>query len=68
MSQPPVFWAEVYSRPDQKWIPVDPSRGTIKRRKDYEPQSESGPVRMLYVVAFEEGAYVIFIQFSVLCS
>lgn len=52
---PPVFWAEVYSRSEQKWIPVDPVRGVIKRKKDFEPSSESGPIRMLYVVAFEEG-------------
>ncbi|KAJ9122302.1 hypothetical protein QFC22_001723 [Naganishia vaughanmartiniae] len=55
--QPPVFWAEVYSRPDQKWIPVDPVRGTIKRKRDFEPTSESGPIRMLYVVAFEEDGH-----------
>jgi len=52
---PPVFWAEVYSRSEQKWIPVDPVKGVIKRKKDFEPSSESGPIRMLYVVAFEEG-------------
>lgn len=52
--QPPVFWAEVYDRPDQKWIPVDPVRGTIKRKKEFEPSSDTGPIRMLYVVAFEE--------------
>lgn len=56
-NQPPVFWAEVYSRPDQKWIPVDPVRGTIKRKKDFEPTSDNGPIRMLYVVAFEEGEF-----------
>lgn len=50
-----MFWAEVYSRPEQKWIPVDPVRGTIKRKKDFEPASDNGPVRMTYVVAFEEG-------------
>lgn len=56
-NEPPVFWAEVYSRPDQKWIPVDPVRGTIKRKKDFEPSSDNGPIRMLYVVAFEEGKF-----------
>ena len=55
--QPPVFWAEVYSRSEQKWIPVDPVRGTIKSKKHFEPSSETGPVRMLYVVAFEEDGY-----------
>jgi len=55
IEQPPVFWAEVYSRSDQRWIPVDPVRGTIRRKGDYEPTSDNGPVRMTYVVAFEEG-------------
>ncbi len=56
-SQPPVFWAEVYCRPDQKWIPVDPVRGVIKRKKDFEPSSDTGPIRMTYVVALEEDGY-----------
>lgn len=55
IEQPPVFWAEVYSRSDQRWIPVDPVRGTIRRKGDYEPTSDNGPVRMTYVVAYEEG-------------
>jgi len=57
IEQPPVFWAEVYSRSDQRWIPVDPVRGTIRRKGDYEPTSDNGPVRMTYVVAYEEGQY-----------
>ncbi|GHJ87232.1 hypothetical protein NliqN6_3634 [Naganishia liquefaciens] len=56
-NEPPVFWAEVYSRPDQRWIPVDPIRGTIKRKKDFEPSSDTGPIRMLYVIAFEEDGH-----------
>ncbi|ODN81917.1 hypothetical protein L202_02261 [Cryptococcus amylolentus CBS 6039] len=55
--QPPVFWAEIFSRPDQRWIPVDPVRGVIRKKQHYEPTSDSGPVRMLYVVAFEEDGY-----------
>ena len=55
IEQPPVFWAEIYSRLDQRWIPVDPVRGTIRRKGDYEPTTDNGPVRMTYVVAFEEG-------------
>ena len=53
--QPPVFWAEVFSRSDQRWIPVDPVRGTIRKKTHFEPQSDNGPIRMSYVVAFEEG-------------
>lgn len=54
-TQPPVFWAEVYSRSDQRWIPVDPVAGIIRKKAHYEPTSDSGPVRMIYVVGFEEG-------------
>jgi len=52
-----VFWAEVFSRSDQRWIPVDPVQGTIRKKGHYEPTSDNGPVRMLYVVAFEEGEW-----------
>ncbi|WVQ73331.1 hypothetical protein IAR50_002899 [Cryptococcus sp. DSM 104548] len=55
--QPPVFWAEIFSRSDQRWIPVDPVRGVIRKKQHYEPTSDSGPVRMLYVVAYEEDGY-----------
>jgi xeroderma pigmentosum group C-complementing protein len=53
--QPPVFWAEVFSRSDQRWIPVDPIKGHTRKRTLFEPASDNGPIRMLYVVAFEEG-------------
>ncbi|EIW67502.1 hypothetical protein TREMEDRAFT_33288, partial [Tremella mesenterica DSM 1558] len=53
-SQPPVFWAEVFSRSDQRWIPVDPVSGIIRKKAHYEPNNDSGLVRMTYVVAFEE--------------
>ena len=59
-SQPPVFWAEIFSRSDQRWIPVDPVRGTIRKKTHFEPVTDSGPVRMLYVVAFEEGKFASF--------
>ncbi|WWC71011.1 uncharacterized protein I206_104964 [Kwoniella pini CBS 10737] len=55
--QPPVFWAEIFSRSDQRWIPVDPVAGTIRKKTHYEPTSDSGPIRMVYVVAFEEDGY-----------
>lgn len=53
--QPPVFWAEIFSRSDQRWVPVDPVKGIIRKKAHYEPTSDAGPIRMLYVVAFEEG-------------
>ncbi|BEI91040.1 uncharacterized protein CcaverHIS019_0311100 [Cutaneotrichosporon cavernicola] len=57
MAQPPVFWAEVYNRSDQRWVPVDPVNGIIRKKAHYEPQSDSGPVRLVYIVAFEEDGY-----------
>ncbi|WVQ65333.1 uncharacterized protein L199_003509 [Kwoniella botswanensis] len=55
--QPPVFWAEIFSRSDQRWIPVDPVRGIIRKKTHYEPTSDSGPIRMVYVVAYEEDGF-----------
>ncbi|OCF37288.1 hypothetical protein I316_01197 [Kwoniella heveanensis BCC8398] len=55
--QPPVFWAEIFSRSDQRWIPVDPVRGTIRKKNHFEPSTDSGPIRLLYVVAFEEDGH-----------
>lgn len=52
---PPVFWCEVFSRPDGRWIPVDPSRNLINRKRMFEPPSNDRNNRMLYVVGFEEG-------------
>ncbi|TFK33041.1 hypothetical protein BDQ12DRAFT_716098 [Crucibulum laeve] len=34
---PPVFWTEVFSRPDARWIPVDPIRGFVNKRKVFDP-------------------------------
>ncbi|CDZ97394.1 Nucleotide excision repair complex XPC-HR23B, subunit XPC/DPB11 [Phaffia rhodozyma] len=58
---PPIFWAEVYSRPDQEWIPVDPVRGFLRKAKEYEPlpgTGEGSRNKMLYVVGFEEDGSV----------
>lgn len=55
MAHPPVFWAEIFNRVDQRWIPVDPVAGIVRKKAQYDPGSDSGPVRMVYVVAFEEG-------------
>ncbi|GLB38652.1 putative rad4 beta-hairpin domain 2 [Lyophyllum shimeji] len=34
---PPVFWTEVFSRPDARWIPVDPIRSIVNKRKVFDP-------------------------------
>ncbi|KAF5377814.1 hypothetical protein D9615_006671 [Tricholomella constricta] len=41
---PPVFWTEVFSRPDARWIPVDPIRSIVNKRKVFDPTpSTSAP-------------------------
>lgn len=58
-SSPPVFWTEVFSRPDCRWIVVDPIRNMIrtKARNMMDPQSLYKYNKMTYVVAFEEDGY-----------
>ncbi|KAI5119046.1 hypothetical protein M0805_005912 [Coniferiporia weirii] len=54
---PPVFWTEVFSRPDGKWMPADPIRCIVNKRKLFEPPSHDRNNRMVYVVAVEEDGY-----------
>ncbi|KAI6044876.1 hypothetical protein EDC04DRAFT_3137624 [Pisolithus marmoratus] len=63
---PPVFWTEVFSRADSRWLPVDPIRGIVNKRHVFDPsgpQPEEYKVsriednRMLYVVALEEDGF-----------
>ncbi|KAL1692551.1 hypothetical protein GGG16DRAFT_124024 [Schizophyllum commune] len=37
LSSPPVFWTEVFSRTDGRWIPIDPIRNKVNRRKAFDP-------------------------------
>ncbi|KIM40899.1 hypothetical protein M413DRAFT_19059 [Hebeloma cylindrosporum] len=37
LTTPPVFWTEVFSRPDARWFPVDPVRGITNKRKAFDP-------------------------------
>ncbi|KAM5533626.1 hypothetical protein V8D89_012739 [Ganoderma adspersum] len=66
----PVFWTEVFSRADARWIPIDPIRVIINKRKAFDPTPNPSaatkpdrrrPVRvenrMVYVLAFEEDGY-----------
>ena len=66
----PVFWTEVFSRADAKWLPIDPVRVIVNKRKAFDPTPNPNaptkpdrrrPVRvenrMVYVVAFEEDGY-----------
>ncbi|KAG8901527.1 hypothetical protein FRB99_005229, partial [Tulasnella sp. 403] len=54
---PPVFWTEVFSRPDGIWIPVDPIRNIVNKKRMFEPPSNDRNNRMVYVVALEEDGY-----------
>ncbi|KAI0648178.1 hypothetical protein C8Q79DRAFT_905740 [Trametes meyenii] len=67
----PVFWTEVFSRADGRWLPIDPVRVIVNRRKAFDPTPNPAdpnakpdrrrPVRvenrMVYVLAFEEDGY-----------
>ncbi|KAI0064088.1 Rad4-domain-containing protein [Artomyces pyxidatus] len=67
-TSPPVFWTEVFSRPDGRWLPVDPIRAIVNKRKVFDPSFSTTPNtpmrksrvdnRMSYVIAFEEDGYV----------
>ncbi|KAF8215000.1 hypothetical protein K438DRAFT_1800573 [Mycena galopus ATCC 62051] len=37
ITTPPVFWTEVFSRPDSRWFPVDPVRGTVNQAHTFDP-------------------------------
>ncbi|KIK96449.1 hypothetical protein PAXRUDRAFT_138437 [Paxillus rubicundulus Ve08.2h10] len=63
---PPVFWTEVFSRADSRWLPVDPIRGIVNKRHLFDPNfppigSSRMPVqqdnRMLYVIGLEEDGF-----------
>ncbi|KAL5524625.1 hypothetical protein ACEPAF_9765 [Sanghuangporus sanghuang] len=54
---PPVFWTEVFSRPDGKWMPIDPTRYIVNKRKVFQPSLNDRNNRMVYVIAVEEDGY-----------
>ena len=54
---PPVCWTEVFSRPDGRWLPVDPVRYIVNKRKVFEPPPHDPDNRMVYIVAIEEDGY-----------
>ncbi|KDN51607.1 hypothetical protein RSAG8_00152, partial [Rhizoctonia solani AG-8 WAC10335] len=57
---PPALWAEVFSRPDGRWIPVDPVRGIVNRAGLFERRDQAGKRKtdkLMYVVAMEEDGY-----------
>lgn len=56
---PPTVWVEVYSRPYQHWITVDPVRGFVKPTgvRHMEPLPSQRQNKLLYIAAFEEDGY-----------
>lgn len=59
-----MFWTEVFSKADARWLPVDPIRGLVNKRTVFDPTSTlNSPAgtrvenRMVYVVAFEEDGF-----------
>ncbi|KAF8312462.1 Rad4-domain-containing protein [Clavulina sp. PMI_390] len=54
----PVFWTEVYSRPDGRWLPVNPITGLVDRNRGFEPVQGDKFNHMMYVVAFEEDGFI----------
>lgn len=58
------MWTEVFSRADCSWLPVDPIRAIVNKRKVFDPAYSNGLKggknsrnRMLYVMAFEEDSF-----------
>ncbi|KAI3624730.1 hypothetical protein CBS14141_003158 [Malassezia furfur] len=56
---PPTMWVEVFSKPYQHWITVDPIRALVRvtGNKHMEPAPTNQQNRLVYVVGFEEDGY-----------
>lgn len=59
LEHPPTVWAEVFSRPFQRWLTVDPIRGFVvaQGNRSMEPAVHDQDNKLIYVVAFEEDGY-----------
>ncbi|KAJ6508305.1 hypothetical protein C8R45DRAFT_439424 [Mycena sanguinolenta] len=60
ITTPPVFWTEVFSRPDGRWFPVDPVRGTVNQTHAFDPSytyAYGGPMQTSSAVANPNSAY-----------
>ncbi|KAG6812304.1 hypothetical protein H0H92_003477 [Tricholoma furcatifolium] len=51
---PPVFWTEVFSRPDGRWIPVDPIRSIVNKRKVFDPTPTLAPTPTTHSALFPQ--------------
>ncbi|SPO24048.1 related to RAD4 - Excision repair protein [Ustilago trichophora] len=59
LQAPPTMWVEVFSKPYQKWITVDPVRSLVRPAgsRHMEPPAFDRQNKLIYVVAFEEDGY-----------
>ena len=59
LQQPPTVWVEVFSKPFQKWLTVDPVRGFVfaTGNRYMEPVTTDRQNKLVYVVAYEEDGY-----------
>ncbi|KAF9900760.1 hypothetical protein EC991_006915 [Linnemannia zychae] len=58
LSDPPVFWTEVYAEMNKKWITIDPVRGVVNNPLRMHPASSCTTNSLAYVVAYDEDNYV----------
>ena len=54
----------MFSRADARWLPIDPVRGIVNKRKVFDPTAPANVIphtkirnRMVYVLALEEDGY-----------
>ena len=59
LQYPPTVWVEVFSKPFQRWLTVDPVRGFVfaTGNRYMEPVASDRQNKLVYVVAFEEDGY-----------
>ncbi|CAO1639396.1 unnamed protein product [Sympodiomycopsis kandeliae] len=59
LTAPPTMWVEVFSKPFQKWLTVDPIRARVSPtgNRQMEPLPYDRSNKLVYVVAFEEDGY-----------
>ncbi|WFD34259.1 hypothetical protein MCUN1_001096 [Malassezia cuniculi] len=59
LSAPPTVWVEVFSKPFQRWITVDPVRSLVRATgaRGMEPIAADRTNKLLYIMAFEEDGY-----------
>ncbi|KAE8211181.1 hypothetical protein CF327_g5045 [Tilletia walkeri] len=58
-TSPPTVWVEVFSKPYQRWLTVDPVRGSLQAtgHRYMEPAPHDKQNKLVYVVAVEEDNY-----------